>query len=150
MSKIYVFLITVPLLAVLLFKGVMFYEYDTKQRYVKDLVDSVAYKVKITGVLTQDEYDRFRGRLNMLGDFNDSGVLKCVVLKYGYYSGGSLGAMSDYAPGMCLSKGDAFMIYVRSAEESGYSRVQNGGRLPDDADNVYYKAKALCRVEMVY
>jgi hypothetical protein len=34
MSKIYAFIIIVPFIALVLLKGTLFYEYDTKQRYV--------------------------------------------------------------------------------------------------------------------
>jgi glyceraldehyde-3-phosphate dehydrogenase/erythrose-4-phosphate dehydrogenase len=57
MNKIYAFIIIVPVIAMLMFKAVFMYEYDTKQRYIKDLVDTAAYKVKITGIFSADDYD---------------------------------------------------------------------------------------------
>jgi hypothetical protein len=143
MSKIYPFIIIIPLIAMLLFKGVFFYEYDTKQRYIKDLVDSTAYIVKITGVFTQDEYNRLKTNLNKYATFGDSSI----ILKKGIYSDGNITASELYIPGARLNKGDAFVIYVKSDNVSNYSRVENLGISADDAKNLYYKAKAVCRVE---
>lgn len=145
MSKIYVFVIMIPLIAVLLFNGVFFYEYDTKQRYIKDMVDSTAYAVKITGVLTDEAYNDLKTKLNKLAMFNDADI----ILKEGTYTGGEISSLSDYSLNTRLSKGDAFLIYVKSSNVSVYSRLQNGGVNPDDAQNLYYKAKAVCRVEYV-
>lgn len=145
MSKIYSFIIIIPLIAMLLFKGVFFYEYDTKQRYIKDLVDSTAYIVKITGVLMQDEYNRLKTDLNKYADFSDSNI----ILKKGIYSNGNILASESYIPGMRLNKGDAFVIYVKSDNVSNYSKVENMGVSMDDAKNLYFKAKAVCRVEYV-
>ena len=129
----------------LLFKGVFFYEYDTKQRYIKDLADSTAYIVKITGVLTQDEYNRLKTDLNKYADFGDSNI----ILRKGIYSNGNVLASESYIPGMRLNKGDAFAIYVQSVNVSNYSRVENLGVSIDDTKNLYFKAKAVCRVEFV-
>ena len=145
MSKIYPFIIIIPLIAILLFKGVFFYEYDTKQRYIKDLADSTAYIVKITGVLTQDEYNRLKTNLNKYATFNGSNI----ILKKGIYSNGNILASEPYIPGTRLNKGDAFAIYVQSGNVSNYSRVENLGVSMDDAKNLYYKAKAVCRVEYI-
>lgn len=143
MSKIFSFLIIIPLMVMLLFKGVFFYEYDTKQRYIKDLVDSTAYIVKITGVLSQDEYNRLKTSLNKYGTFSDTGI----ILEKGIYSDGDITALQPYIPGTRLEKGDAFMLFVKSSNVANYSKIENGGVSPDDAKNLYFKAKALCRVE---
>lgn len=143
MSKIYSFIIIIPLIAMLLFKGVFFYEYDTKQRYIKDLIDSTAYIVKITGVLTQDEYNRLKTNLNKYATFNDSSI----ILKKGIYNNGNIIALEPNIPGTRLYKGDAFVIYVQSGNVSNYSRIENLGVSTDDAKNLYFKAKAVCRVE---
>ncbi|NJD02788.1 MAG: hypothetical protein FIA99_09405 [Ruminiclostridium sp.] len=143
MSKIYSFIIIIPLIAMLLFKGVFFYEYDTKQRYIKDLADSTAYIVKITGVLAQDEYSRLKTNLNKYAIFDDSSI----ILKKGIYSNGNITASEPYLPGTRLNKGDAFMIYVRSTNVSNYSRVENGGVSADDSKNLHFMAKAVCRIE---
>jgi hypothetical protein len=143
MSKIYAFLVIVPFIVILLFKGILFYEYDTKQRYIKDIAESIAYEVKITGVLTVDEYISFRERLNKLSKFDSSSI----ILKKGYYINGSLTNLTTYLPGDALQKGDAFQIYIKSSEVSNYSRVENGGVNPDDLQNIYYKALVECRVE---
>jgi len=145
MNKIYSFIIIIPLIAILLFKGVFFYEYDAKQRYIKDLVDSTAYIVKITGVLTQDEYSRLKTNLNKYATFDNSSI----VLRKGIYSNGNITATEPYIPGTRLTKGDAFMIYVKSSIVSNYSRIENGGVSKDDSKNLYFTARAVCRVEYV-
>lgn len=143
MSKIYSFIIIIPLIAMLLFKGVFFYEYDTKQRYIKDIADSTAYIVKITGVLTLDEYSRLKTNLNKYATFDDSSI----ILKKGIYSNGNITASEPYLLGARLQKGDAFMIYVRSVNVSNYSRVENGGISADDSKNLHFTDKAVCRIE---
>lgn len=146
MSKIYAFIVVFPLIFILLVKGIVFYEYDTKQRYIKDLVDSTAYTVKITGILTADEYNNIKTKLGNFGQFQDSGI----ILKKGTYINGALSGLTTYTPGTQLSKGDAFLIYVKSANVSNYSRVENGGVSTDDSKNIYFKAKAVCRVEYIH
>lgn len=143
MSKIYAFLIILPLIVLLLFKGIFFYEYDTKQRYIKDLVDSTAYIVKITGILSQEEYIRLRTSLNKYSSFNAAGI----ILQKGAYINGTFTALETYIPGTRLEKGDAFVIYIKSAVVSNYSKIENGGINPDDTRNLYYKARSACRVE---
>lgn len=145
MNKILVFVVIVPVIALLMFKGIFFYEYDTKQRYIKDLVDSIAYEVKITGVLTASEYAGLKTKLNSFATFDDTGI----ILKKGIYVDGSLSSLTTYSLNTRLNKGDAFMIYVKSSNISNYSRIQNGGVSADDTENLYYKAKAQCRVEYI-
>lgn len=145
MNKILVFVVIFPLIALLMIKGVFFYEYDTKQRYIKDLLDSTAYAVKITGVLTAEEYADLKTKLNRFGVFDDGSI----VMQKGNYMNGTLGNLSSYTLDTRLNKGDAFLIHVKSANVSNYSRIQNGGVSQDDTGNLYYKAKALCRVEYV-
>lgn len=144
-SKIYAFIIIVPLIAVLLFKGVFFYEYDTKQRYIKDLVDSTAYVVKITGVLTDEGYLDLKTKLNKFASFTDADIF----LKKGTYTDGEISGLTNYNLNTRLEKGDAFLIFVQSSNVSNYSRVQNGGVNPNDIQNLYYRAKAVCRVEYI-
>ena len=145
MNKILVFVVIVPVIALLMFKGIFFYEYDTKQRYIKDLIDSTAYEVKITGVLTTDEYAGLKTKLNSFAKFDDAGI----ILKKGNYVDGSLSYLTSYNLNTRLNKGDAFLIYVKSSNVSNYSRIQNGGVSADDTENLYYKAKAQCRVEFI-
>ena len=145
MNKIYVFLIIIPFSAILLIKSIALYEYDTKQRYLKDQVDNIAYKVKITGILTAGELNDFKDRLSGLGDFTGE---DCIVLKQGAYVNGVLSNMAAYTPGVPLRKGDAFVVYIKSETVSNYSRIQNGGVNLDPDKNIYYKAKAQCRVEV--
>lgn len=145
MSKIYAFIIIVPFIALLMFKGIFFYEYDTKQRYIKDISDSTAYVVKITGVLTMDEYSKLKTKLNRFSRFEDSNI----ILMKGVYNNGTLSSLTSYTLGTQLNKGDAFLIYIKSADVSNYSKLQNGGVNPDDTQNLYYCAKAQCRVEYV-
>lgn len=145
MSKIYAFLILVPFIGLIFLKGIVFYEYDTKQRYIKDLTDSIAYKVKITGVLTPDEYNGFKEKLSSLSAFDDKEG--GIVLKKGRYVDGTATDWMDYSLDTRLGKGEAFLVYVKSSEVSNYSRLQNGGVDPDVSKNLYYTAKAQCRVE---
>lgn len=145
MSKIYVFIIIVPFMALLLFKGVLFYEFDTKQRYIKDLADSAAYVVKITGRLTADGYSELKNKLNKFARFEDINI----ILRKGVYNNGNLSNLTPYTLGTQLNKGDAFLVYVKSAGVSNYSKQQNGGVNPDDSQNLYYCARAQCRVEFV-
>ena len=128
-----------------MFKAVFFYEYDTKQRYIKDIVDSTAYVVKITGLLTTDEYSNLKSRLNRYGNFNDSSI----ILRKGIYVNGHLTNLTPYNLDTRLQKGDAFLVYIKSTNVSNYSRIQNGGVSVDDSQNLYFKAKAQCRVEYV-
>lgn len=145
MSKIYAFIIIVPFIALLLFKGILFYEYDTKQRYIKDLTDSTAYVVKITGIFTTEEYSELKAKLNKFARFDDANI----ILMKGIYDNGTLTSMDAYMLGTQLNKGDAFLIYVKSADVSNYSKLQNGGVNPDDTQNLYYRSKSQCRVEYV-
>lgn len=145
MNKILVFVVIVPVIALLMFKGILLYEYDTKQRYIKDLVDSTAYEVKITGILTEDEYACLKNKLNSFAVFDDVGI----ILRKGSYVDGNLSNLSNYSFNTQLGKGDAFLIYVKSSNVSNYSRLQNKGVSADDAENLYYKAKAQCRVEYI-
>lgn len=145
MSKIYAFIIIVPFIALLMFRGVLFYEFDTKQRYIKDITDSTAYVVKITGVITADGYLELKNKLNKYARFEDANI----KMMKGVYNNGTISGMTPYTFGTQLNKGDAFLIYIKSAEVSNYSKLQNGGVNPDDAQNLYYCAKAQCRVEYV-
>jgi hypothetical protein len=145
MSKIYAFIIIVPFIALLMFRCIFFYEYGTKQRYIKDLSDSVTYIVKITGVLTKDEFTELKTKLNKFAGFEDENI----ELMKGVYDNGNLSNLSSYVLGTQLTKGDAFIICIKSTDVSNYSRIQNGGVNPDDTQNLYYCAKAQCRVEYV-
>ena len=145
MSKIYAFIFIVPFIALLLFKGILFYEYDTKQRYIKDLSDNTAYVVKITGVLTTEVYSELKVKLNKFARFEDANI----ILMKGVYDNGTITNMTVYILGTQFNKGDAFLIYIKSADVSNYSKLQNGGVNSDDTQNLYYCAKSQCRVEYV-
>ena len=106
---------------------------------------SMAYEVKITGVLTASEYSGLKTKLNSFGKFDDTGI----ILKKGIYVDGSLSSLTAYNLNTRLNKGDAFLIYVKSSNVSNYSRIQNGGVCADDTENLYYKTKAQCRVEYI-
>ena len=147
MNKVFVAIILFPFIAILAFKAVAISEYDMKQRYLKDQVDLLTYEVKITGILTIDEYSNFISKINRISDFSKAGS---IVLQKGNFSGtGVLTNMQTYTPGEMLSKGEAFFIYIKSSNVSNYSRLQNNGVNPDDSENLYYKAKSLSRVEKV-
>jgi hypothetical protein len=143
MSKIYSFVIIIPLIMMLIIKGVFFYEYDTKQRYIKDIIDTAAYNVKITGCLTQEAFQELKTELSKYAFFEDTSI----ILEKGLYSNGNLIPAGQYIPGTRLYKGDSFMIYVKSSDVSNYSKIENTGVCEDDSRNLYFSAKAVCRVE---
>lgn len=142
MNKIYAFLVIIPLIAIMLFKTVAFYEYDTKQRYIKNTVDDYARKVMITGVMTTNEKSELLTGLNKLGKFTD----ESIILKIGQVNErGEINSMLDYVPGTVMSRGDAFLIYVQSLNESSLSKME--GSAIDASRQLYYKAKVVCRIE---
>lgn len=142
MNKIYAFLIIIPLIAILFVRTVAFYEFDTKQRYIKNLLDEAAHKVMITGVMTSDDKAKLLEELKKLGSFEDGDI----QLSYCYLnSDGSLSQPVIYNSGNVLDRGAMFGIYVKSRDESTLSRVN--GDSTDENKKLYYKAKALCRVE---
>jgi hypothetical protein len=142
MNKIYAFIIIIPLIALLFIKSVTFYEFDTKQRYIKNLVDSTTHKVMITGVMTVSDKSKFLEELKKLGDFDDTSI----ILKYGkLQSDGSMSELYTYVPGNILDRGEIFSIYVQSKDESMLSRVEDLSA--DGSGKLFYKAKATCRIE---
>jgi hypothetical protein len=144
MSKILAFLVLLPLIVLLLLKAVAFYEYDTKQRYIKNILDTVAYKVKITGVLTAEECLDIRDRLNKLARFDGD----CIKMSYGTCENGLISDnLQAYTEGNVLYKGEVFDIYVKSADVSNLSMLYNLGVSEDESKNLRYVAKAVCRVE---
>jgi len=144
MGKIFAFIITFPIAAFLLIKSIAFFEYDVKQRHIINMADALAYKVKLTGQLTQDDYDEFKDKLNRISRFNDNNI----KFKKGIYlSDGTIGNITDYVIGETLTKGDVFIIYLESDEVSNFSKVQNMGISADDNENLRYKAKIVCRIE---
>lgn len=153
MGKILVYIVVVPVFLLLLYRFITLYEYDTKQRYLKDMLDSIAQKVKITGVLTQEDYEELKGKLNKISRFEEEGtntdaekgirLMKCKVYE------GEPSEFVRYIPGENLDKGDIFAVSIKSSEVSNFSRIHNSGVNPDDTKNLYYKAKAECRVEYV-
>lgn len=144
MNKIYTFIIIIPLIAILFIKTISFYEFDTKQRYIKNAVDSVAHKVMITGVMTVSDKEKLMDNLEKLSDFEEDGI----VLKWGnLQSDGSLLELNSYVLGSVLDRGEIFSIYVQSNNESTLSRME--GNSADERDTLHYKAKAVCRVEKI-
>ncbi len=142
MGKILVFLVTVPVLCIMLFKTVAFFEFDSRQRYLKDLVDDAVFKVRLTGVFTPEDYDDFAGKLSGIGIKAVRG--NGIIMKKGYFSGGQLADLTDYTPGESLKRGDVFMLLVVSANPSKLSNFIFG----DSGHNgIFYRAKAFCRVE---
>ena len=146
MSKIISFLVIIPIMMLLIFKAVLFYEFETKQRYIKDLTDNLAYKVKITGILTKEEYDEYLNKLNKISKFS----ISSVILKRGHYVDGSATDWVNYAADENLTRGQAFMIYVKSMDVSLFSRLHNGGVMSANEQNLYFVAKAQCRIEKDY
>lgn len=143
MSKIISFIVIVPFMALIIFKSVLFYEFNTKQVYIKDITDNLAYKVKITGILSNDDLTEFQARLNKVSKFKSSEI----VLRQGLYVDGVISDWTVYMPGNVLNRGQAFMIYVKSSDVSLFSRLQNGGVMADEGKNLYFSAKAQCRIE---
>lgn len=142
MNKIYAFLVIIPLIAIMLFKTVAFYEYDTKQRYIKNTVDDCARKVMITGVMTTNDKSELLTDLNKLGKFTD----ESITLKIGQVNElGEINSMLDYVPGTVMNRGDAFLIYVQSLNESSLSKME--GSAYDASEQLFYKAKIVCRIE---
>lgn len=142
MNKIYAFIIIIPLIALLFLKTMTFYEFDTKQRYIKNTVDGVAHKVMITGVMTVSDKEELLVKLQKLGDFKDEDVtFKCGNIQ----SDGTLTGLYSYVPGNILDRGEIFSIYVESKAESTLSRTE--GNSGDTTNKLFYKAKAICRIE---
>jgi len=142
MNKIYAFIIVIPLIAILFLKTMSFYEFDTKQRYIKNTVDSAAHKVMITGVMTASDKDELINKLGKLSDFqNEDITLKCGYMQ----ADGTLTSLYSYVPGNVLNRGEIFSIYVQSEDESTLSRME--GKSADENNKLFYKAKAVCRVE---
>ncbi|WP_024832793.1 hypothetical protein [Ruminiclostridium josui] len=142
MNKIYAFLIIIPLIAVLFYKTLTFYEYDTKQRYVKNEVDSAAHKVMITGVMTIMDREELLGKLSKLGNFRASNIsIKCGNLQ----PDGTVGRLREYVLGSLLNRGEIFSIYVESENESIFSEMEVNSH--NEGNGLHYRAKAICRVE---
>lgn len=153
MGKILVYIVVVPVLLLLLYRFITLYEYDTKQRYLKDMLDSTAQKVKITGILTREDYEELKQKLNKVSRFeeensNSDDEKGIRLMKSRIYSG-IPSEFARYIPDESLNKGDIFAISVKSSDVSNFSRIHNSGVNPDDTKNLYYKAKAECRVEYV-
>ncbi|EGD46251.1 hypothetical protein Cpap_0863 [Ruminiclostridium papyrosolvens DSM 2782] len=146
MNKIFVSMIIIPFIALLMFKGIAISDYDLKQRYLKDQVDLIAYQIKITGRLTAEAYNEFKTKISKIADFSSVG--SSIILKKGVYAGGRIVVLTNYTIGEKLNKGEAFMVYIKSGSISMYSRLQNGGISADDSKNLYYKARAECRIEV--
>ncbi len=141
MSKIYAFIIIIPVIAILLFKTIAFYEFDTKQRYIKNTIDSASHKVMITGVLTAGDKEEMLKKLNRFGDFGEDSI----ILESGSVNAdGEIYGMSRYTTGDILDRGEIFSIFVLSGNKSLLSGVEGDS---DEDNKLCYKAKAVCRVE---
>lgn len=142
MNKIYAFLIIIPVIALLFFKALAFYEFDTKQRYIKNTIDTAAHKVMITGALTKGDKEELITNLNKLGDFAEENV----ILESGSInSNGSVSGLLPYTTGGILDRGEVFSIKVQSKNESLTSRIEGNSAVENG--KLYYRAKAICRVE---
>lgn len=137
MSKIYAFVIIIPIVVILMFKSVALYEYDTTQRYIKNYVDDTARKVMITGVMTLQDKNNLLSNLNKFGTFKQNSI----ITRRGN-SVDSEATMTEYAIGSILSRGEYFCIYVKSDNESTLSRLEG-----DTNKQIFYKARAICRIE---
>ncbi|ACL74508.1 hypothetical protein [Ruminiclostridium cellulolyticum] len=142
MNKIYAFFIIIPLIAVLFLKTLSFYEFDTKQRYVKNEVDSIAHKVMITGAMTVSDKEELLEKLGKLGTFRASNIsIKCGSIQ----PDGTVAELGDYVLGSVLDRGSIFTIYVDSESVSIFSETE--GNSADEDNELHYRAKATCRVE---
>ncbi len=142
MSKIYAFLIILPLIAILFFRTMGLYEFDTKQRYIKNVVDAAAHKVMITGVFTSGDKDELLDKLEKLADFREENL----VVEWGAPGQeGVIPPLSPYTTGNILDRGCFFSIRVQSGDESILSKM-SGDNLNEE-NKLYYRAKALCRIE---
>ncbi len=142
MSKIYTFLIILPIIAALFFKTAAFYEFDTKQRYIKNTVDNLTHKVMITGVMTEKDKADLLDKLNKLEKFSENNV----ILEAGPVdSHGAISELYPYLAGDVLDRGAVFSITVKSDDESLLSEMGDKGA--DGSHKLYYKAKAVCRIE---
>lgn len=140
MNKVYAFIIIIPLIAILFLKTMSFYEFDTKQRYIKNAIDNVAHKVMLTGVMTVKDKEELMNKLQKLSSFEDEDIiLKCGNLD----SDGTLSDLSSYSLGEVLDRGEVFSIYIQSDVETDFSRMEGSS----ENDKLFYKAKAICRVE---
>ena len=144
MTKILSFVVIAPLIVILLLKASAFYEYDTKQRYIKNLVDGVAYKVKLTGVFDTEGADDLKKELEKLIKLDE----KSIVMKYSTNQSISISEESiPYTQGFQLERGSTFSVSVKSANVSQFSLLQNLGVSNDENKNLRYVAKAVCCVE---
>lgn len=140
MNKVYAFIIIIPLIAILFLKTMSFYEFDTKQRYIKNAIDSVAHKVMITGVMTVKDKEELLRKLQKLSPFEDKDIiLKCGAMDLD----GTSANLSYYSLGDVLDRGEIFSIYVKADTEADFSRMEGSS----EDDKLFYKAKAICRVE---
>jgi hypothetical protein len=139
------------MITIMFFKGIAFYEYSTKEIYLKELCDTITYKVKITGVLNYSEYNDFKTKISLLSEFNDTASQKAVRLECGEINNlGEIANIREYTPGYQLKKGDIFGISLRSSKVCNYSRLENWGVSTDDSNNLYFYAKGICRVEEIF
>ncbi|QNU67137.1 hypothetical protein EHE19_000860 [Ruminiclostridium herbifermentans] len=140
MNKVYAFIIIIPLIAIIFFKTISFYEFDTKQRYIKNAIDSATHKVMLTGVMTVKDKEELMTKLQKISSFKDEDIiLKCGSMD----SDGTLASLSSYNLGDVLDRGEIFSIYIQSEAEANFSKME--GKAEDD--KLFYKAKAICRVE---
>ncbi len=144
MNKIYAFLIILPIIALLIFRSIALYDFDTKQRYIKNSVDSAAHKTMITGVYTALDKSQLVIKLNQLDNFNEADIL----LQYGSVNAdGQLSELMPYTPGDILQRGQVFKITVMSHDESLLSQIRNNN---EGSGKLCFKAQALCRIEKRY
>lgn len=144
MNKIYAFIIIIPLIAILFFRTMAFYEFDTKQRYIKNAVDSAAHKVMITGVLTNGDINDLKKELHKMGRFETEDI----VLERGIIDAdGTISGLNTYVPGNILNRGEVFSILVQSKEQPTLSKMEGAAAGQDET--LYFKAKAVCRIEKV-
>ena len=140
MTKLFAFIVTFPLAFILFVKAVAFYDFDTKQRYLQNSADLLAYKAQITGVVTSSEMTEFQSKASSL--LNDASVSVAYSVGIDPAGNGNI-TWSTYSPGTQMTKGQYFKIYVVGGQ-SLYSKAQVGKSSPD---KVHYKAKSVVRVE---
>lgn len=145
MSKIFAFIVTFPLAFILFVKSVAFFDYDIKERYLQNATDLLAYKVKITGVLTTADLDEYKSKAAAL--LNTTQDKLSVQYSSGCDSGSGI-AWNSYTLGSQLTKGYYFKVYLEDANVTLYSKVQNFGiDTSNPGNNLKHKAKSVVRVE---
>jgi hypothetical protein len=144
MDKILAYIVIFPFAFMIFVQSVLLFEFDLKQRHINNLTELLSDKVKITGILTEDELNEFKLGLNKFAKFDDENIFlffKSDIDDEDY---------TDYLLGSPLEKGSVFRIYAKSANQANFSRVQRWGRGATDSQRIFYTSNYIVRVEQVW